>query len=156
MVKKRAARSDSIQGQRQAVIQSLETVAPPPGVWLRHDEDVDLWNQLVRARVAEDWRDFDLVCLGRIVRYENDLRELDRQIDQTGTMIRSKKGYPIINPLLAAREALMRQQMVLARAIGITALSEDLRTINAKGRASGAATARAARFGRQALLARPS
>ncbi len=97
-----------------------------------------------------------MVCLGRIVRYENDLRDLDRQIDATGTMIRSKKGFPIINPLLAAREALMRQQMVLARAIGITALSEDLRTINARGRSAGAAQARAVKFGKQTLLARPS
>ncbi len=156
MVRKRAARSDSIQGQRQAVLDSLDVVPPPAGVRLRHDTDVNLWNQLARTRVAEDWREYDLICLGRIVRFENDMRELDEQIDATGNMIRTPKGWPAKNPLLEIRESLMRQQMVLARAIGITALSEDLRSVNARGRTAGAAQARVARFGKQALLARPS
>lgn len=156
MSRKKNPDCNSIQAQRQAVLHSLDVVPPPKGVWLRHDEDVDLWNQLARTRVAEDWREYDLICLGRIVRLENDMRELDRQIDQTGSMIRTPKGWPAKNPLLEIRENLMRQQMVMARAIGITALSEDLRTVNSRGRAAGAARGRAARFGKQSLLARPS
>ncbi len=155
MSRKKNPDRNSIQAQRQAVLDSLDVVPPPKGVWLRHDADVDLWNQLARTRVAADWREYDLICLGRIVRFENDMRELDEQIDATGNMIRTPKGWPAKNPLLEIRESLMRQQMVLARAIGITALSEDLRTVNARGRTAGAAQARAAKYGQQALLARP-
>ncbi len=109
MAKKRAPRSDSIQGQRQAVLNAMEEVHPPEGVKLRHETDWIIWRQLARARVPDDWTDYALICLARIVRFETDIRELDDQIDTTGLMLRSKKGFPIKNPLLEIREGLLRQ-----------------------------------------------
>jgi hypothetical protein len=99
---------------------STEPVEVPKHIDLT-EEEARLWPQFASARSRVDWREFDLILLSKIVKLEASARRYQTMLDQSGPIIRNKKGTPIVNPLLSIIDTITRQQMAIIRSLSLTA-----------------------------------
>jgi len=109
---------------------AILVVPPPEGVELRSDEEQVIWDQFTRARAREDWRDLDLILLAKVVRMEADIRKHQHTLDQSGVLIKNKRGTPVANPLLAVIDTLERRQLAVVRSMSLNQQHADPRTLN--------------------------
>lgn len=104
----------------------LEPPAPPDGYTLNKDE-LDVWYKMISVR--EEWRDFDLILMVKIVRIEVKLNQLWASFEKDGAMIENRRGTPIENPILRSMDTLQRQQLSIITKMQIMTVA-DPRTLN--------------------------
>ncbi len=73
------------------------------------------------------------MLLAKSVRLEADIRRHQKTLDHTGAIIKSDRGTPIPNPLLAVVDSLQRQQLALIRSLSLNQQARDPRSLNAAG-----------------------
>lgn len=105
----------------------------PEGVILRGDDEMVIWRQFTGVRGRQDWRDFDLVLIAKAVRAESDIRKHQLTLDKTGPLMKTDRGTPVANPLLAIIDTLQRQQLAIIRSLSLSQTESDPRTMNAGG-----------------------
>lgn len=132
-----------------------EEIALPPGVELRSQEELTIWNQFSRARARADWRDIDLILLAKAVRLEADIRHAQIDLDAIGIMMKNDRGTPIVNPLISVIDTWQRQQLAVFRSMSLNTTPSDPRTVAAAAKTKQTATAAAADAGKSGLLATP-
>ena len=128
----RRLRNDSNFAAVQSVAEP-ENTPLPEGVILRGEEEMIIWRQFTRTRAARDWRDFDLILVAKMVRAESDMRKHQLMLDRAGPLLKTDKGMPIANPLIAIIDSLQRQQLALIRTMSLAQTESDPRTKNAAG-----------------------
>ncbi len=106
---------------------------PPEGESLQSDEERTLWAQYTSTRTMQDWRPIDLLVLAKIVRFEVQMREEERQIEREGTVVYNQRGTPIQNPRFNVLTTLQKQWMQLIKSLGLTQTASDVRTVNKQG-----------------------
>jgi hypothetical protein len=84
-------------------------------------EEAQLWPQFASARARVDWREFDLILLAKIVKLEAVNRKDQRKLDETSTIVETRKGTPIVNPLIAVIDSRTRLQLAIIRTLSLTA-----------------------------------
>jgi hypothetical protein len=107
----------------------------PPGVILRNNEEMVIWSQFCSTRAPDDWRDFDLVLMAKMVRIESDIRKYQLEIDEYGPVTLNDRGTAITNPLIGIIDTLQRQQLAIIRSLNMTQTGSDPRTMNGNGNA---------------------
>ena len=132
LTRKRRARSDSVETQVQTL--NGREIPLPPGVELRSEEENIIWAQFTRARAYNDWREFDLVLLAKVVRLEADIRKYQIMLDRSGPLVKNKRETLIENPILRVIDTLQRQQLAIIRSMSLNQQASDPRTLNASGR----------------------
>jgi hypothetical protein len=127
----------------------------PAGVELRSEAELIIWHQFTHARARSDWRDMDLILLGKIVKMEADIRAAQIELDARGMMIGNKRGTPISNLLLSVIDVLKRRQLTVIRSISLNQMASDPRTINGSAKVEGEARAALRDVGVEGLIATP-
>ena len=103
-----------------------DTPAPPSGYQLS-DEETEVWGEMITVR--EEWRNFDLILLVKIVRLEVKIKQWWTTLDKSGPMIRNPRGTLIENPILRSIDTLQRQQLSIITKIQLMTVA-DPRTLN--------------------------
>lgn len=91
----------------------------PPFVCLKA-EAAKLWPVYTRARMADDWRDFDLLLLAKLCNLEVDIRRNQAVLDHSKTLIPGPKGMPMEHPLIRVIDLLTRQQLSIMRVLSMS------------------------------------
>jgi hypothetical protein len=120
----RKAPKNSVEAAVKAA--QYEVPAPPDGYTLADAEAV-VWEQMISVR--EDWRNFDLILMVKIVRLEVKIRDWWDMLDKSGPMIRNPRGTLIENPILRSIDTLQRQQLSVITKMQLMTLA-DPRTLN--------------------------
>lgn len=136
MINNRRPRSDSLESNVREIATRERDIPLPEGVTLASDEERTLWRQFCHVRKAEDWRDFDLVLLAKVVHLEAELRRYQAVLDKSGALIKNDRGTLVENPLVRVIDTMQRQQLSVIRAMSLNASKSDLRTLNDAGRAA--------------------
>ena len=126
----RKSRSDSIDSAVKA--KSLKPPSPPSGMQL-NDEEMACWQQMITVR--QDWRDFDLVLMVKVVRLEVKLRHWWDMLDKSGPMVRNKRETLIEIPILRSIDTLQRQQLAIITKMQLMTVA-DPRTLNKAAQAT--------------------
>ena len=153
----RSKRADENMTSRkvEAFAKSGEVVAPPPGVTLRSDEEKTIWNQFTRARAQADWRDMDLLLLGKVVHLEADMRELQKELKAQGYVKMNTRGTEVENALVRILDTLLRQQLAVIRSMSLNTTTSDPRTVANQAKADSRARTVMEEDGVESLLASP-
>ena len=123
-MKDRKQRSDSVEAMVRA--KSWAPPSPPDGVTL-NDDEMACWLQMINVR--QDWRDFDLVLMVKVVRLEVKIRQWWDMLEKSGPMIRNKRDTLIENPILRSIDTLQRQQLSIITKMQLMTVA-DPRTLN--------------------------
>jgi len=115
-----------------------------------------LWEKFTSARAASQWRDFDLVLLGKIVVLEMDIRQYQAKIDADGPLVIDFRGNEKEHPLIAVVDRLARRQIVLVRNMQLTGGQGDPRNQVAHARKEKAVKEAMAAVDDDDLIARPN
>lgn len=151
----RKARSDSTTSDVNAFKNATSEINPPDGVELRDEKDWVIWNQFVKTRSAEAWRDFDLVLLAKVVKLEADIRRYSEMLDKSGVLIKNKRETLIENPIIRVVDTLQRQQLAIIRSMSLNQTGSDPRTLNATGDKDRNAKEVIRKYGIESLIAMP-
>lgn len=123
----RKKRSDSTEEARRKLL--MAETDPPEGVELSEGEML-VWRQMVQVR--DDWEDFDLILLAKVVKLEVKIREWWDMVDKSGPMIRNKRETLIENPVLRSLGTIQHQQLAIITKMRIMEGRGDARTLNQK------------------------
>lgn len=123
----RKSRSDSTEEARRKLM--AEEVTPPEGVELTEDEKL-VWQQM--SGVRDDWDEFDLILLAKVVKLEVKIREWWSMVDQAGPLIRNKRETLIENPVLRSLNTVQHTQLSIITKMRIMEGRGDARTLNKK------------------------
>ena len=153
----RSKRADETQTSRKvdAFQKAGEVISPPPGVHLRSDEERTIWDQFTRARAKDDWRDMDLILLGKVVRLEAELRKLEAMIDAEGYRVENSRGTVVENALVRVIDTRLRQQLAVIRSMSLNTTTSDPRTVANQAKAESRARQVLEEDGVESLLASP-
>ena len=112
----------------EEAVKSAQYEAPkvPDGYTLKETESM-VWEQMISVR--EDWRDFDLILMVKIVKLEVKIREWWDTLEKSGPMIRNPRGTLIENPILRSIDTLQRQQLSVITKMQLMTVA-DPRTLN--------------------------
>ncbi len=133
MARTKALGRDSHANVIKLVSELNTRVALPLGEALRDDSEWLMWDQFTRARAIDDWRDFDLVVVAKIVRLEADIRKHQITLDSEGPTMTNERGTVVVNPMLTVVDNLQRRQLALIRSINLSHTARDPRTLNGQG-----------------------
>jgi len=126
-----------------------KTPKPPEGYSLE-GEEAQVWEQMISVR--EDWRNFDLILMVKIVKLEVKIRDWWVMLDKSGPMIRNPRGTLIENPILRSIDTLQRQQLAVITKMQLMTTA-DPRTLNKEVQSNNLETIQQGNVLR--LLARP-
>ena len=121
----RKKRSDSVEAAVEAAQYSVPE--PPEGVELTDDE-MEVWKQM--SKVRNDWLDFDLILLAKVVKLEVKIRAWWEMVDRSGPMIRNKRETLIENPILRSIHTCQQSQLSIITKMRIMEGRGDARTLN--------------------------
>ena len=111
-----------------AAIESAQYKSPPPpSGYTLSDDETEVWGEMISVR--EEWRNFDLILLVKIVRLEVKIKDWWTTLDKTGPMIRNPRGTLIENPILRSIDTLQRQQLSIITKMQLMTVA-DPRTLN--------------------------
>ena len=111
-----------------AAIESAQHESPlPPKGYKLKDDEIEVWGEMISVR--EEWRNFDLILLVKIVRLEVKIRDWWSTLDKTGPMIRNPRGTLVENPILRSIDTLQRQQLSIITKMQLMTVA-DPRTLN--------------------------
>jgi hypothetical protein len=153
--RRKRADENSTSRQVAAFQHAHQVIAPPPGVRLRSDEERVIWDQFTRARAKDDWRDMDLILLGKIVRTEATMNELQEALDRQGYILANPRGTQIENPLVRTIDTLQRQQLAIIRSMSLNTTATDPRTKANQAKTEADARKALEDGGIESLLAQP-
>lgn len=142
-----------------ALAAALGFPSPPAEVQLR-EEEMPFWDMVVRARLPQQWVDFDLIHAANLARCLCDI-EIQRGIlAGEGDMVENARGDAVVNPRHKLIEQLSKRSLSLTRvlqlhAVATTGQSEGQGMAKASASAIHAAMAGVANQNDD-LLARPS
>lgn len=130
-----------------------EDIAPPAGCALENEQQKTLWGQLCALRCKDDWRDFDLVLLHKLMLLECNIRNAREQLDAQGLVVKNDRGTQIANPLISVIDTFQRQQMAIIRSMSLNQTLSDPRILNKNGAKKQAIAKNASTLG--SLIAQP-
>ena len=133
----RKPRSDSIAGQKEAAKNASLKIEKPAGISFDHPEEEIIWQQFTAARSADNWREFDLLVLAKMVVLEFEIRRHFKTYRKTGPIIQNKRGTMIENPILRSIDTLQRQQLAMIRSLSLGVHSDHARDMNRTGQIAG-------------------
>ena len=111
-----------------AAVKSVQYDIPAPtSGYQLSDEETEVWGEMITVR--EEWRNFDLILLVKIVRLEVKIKQWWTTLDKTGPMIRNPRGTLIENPILRSIDTLQRQQLSIITKMQLMTVA-DPRTLN--------------------------
>jgi len=94
--------------------------APPADLDLRGQELV-FWDRIVRARMPQQWVDFDLVHAANLARTWADMETERNALSLEGTLIRGSQGQ-YVNPRHKVIEMLSKRALMLTRVLQLHAV----------------------------------
>lgn len=123
----RKSRSDSTEEAARKLMSG--DVEPPAGVELL-DEEMLVWKQMTGVR--DDWDDFDLILMAKVVKLEVKIREWWSMVDKAGPLIRNKRENLAENPVLRSLNTVQHTQLSIITKMRIMEGRGDARTLNKK------------------------
>lgn len=158
MTTPRRSRAGSAAAAAEATQLAGGGVQPPAFVTLRK-ADLPFWTAIVRARVASDWAQADLVHAANLARCMSDIERTQRLLEREGDTITNARGTLVVNPRHALLETLSRRAMALTRLLQLHAAAKGVPTRDLaarKAEATRAAEAMDTARDDDGLLARPA
>lgn len=122
---------------------------------MRSDEERVIWGQFTRARAKDDWRDMDLILLGKVVRLEAEIRKLQAELDVEGYRVENGRGTVVENALVRVLDTLLRQQLSVIRSMSLNTTPSDPRTVASQAKSESRARKVIEQDGVESLLASP-
>ena len=122
---------------------------------MRSDEERVIWDQFTRARAKDDWRDMDLILLGKVVRLEAEIRKLQVMLDAEGYRVENSRGTVVENALVRVLDTLLRQQLSVIRSMSLNTMASDPRTVASQAKSESRARKVLEDGGIESLLAEP-
>lgn len=114
-----------------------------------------IWGQFTRARAKDDWRDMDLILLGKVVRLEAEIRKLQAELDVEGYRVENGRGTVVENALVRVLDTLLRQQLSVIRSMSLNTTPSDPRTVASQAKSESRARKVIEQDGVESLLASP-
>lgn len=103
------------------------TPTPPDGITLTDDEQV-VWEQACRAR--QEWIEFDLILLAKVVKIEVQLRQWWDQMILEPAIVENSAGRMVENPLIKVINSTQQTQLAIITKMHIMDRRGDARTLN--------------------------
>ena len=147
--------ANSVSKQSETFISANALIEPPDGVFLRTEDERMIWSQFIKARARDDWRDMDLILLGKVVRAEADIRRYNDMLDKSSPIIQNRRGTLVENPLLRVIDTTLRQQLAVIRSMSLNSTPSDPRTLHANAASEQQARDAIKNAGVMSLLAKP-
>lgn len=129
----RKQRSDSIEQQVKRVEDAKRVIGIPDGVKFETDEEMILWRQFTAARALDDWREFDLILIAKMIGLETQIRRYNQVIMEEGVISINARGTQIENPLLRVVDTLQRQQLAIIRSLSLGVSASKAQDSNKSG-----------------------
>jgi len=125
--------ANSSQNVVALMASATDKIPLPEGVIMRGEDEMVIWDQFTRARIGEDWRDFDLILVAKVVRLEADIRKYQKAVDEMGPIVKNDRGTQIVNPYITLIDSHQRQQLAIIRSLSLNQTASDPRVMNAQG-----------------------
>ncbi len=103
------------------------TPAPPDGITLTDDEQV-VWEQACRAR--QEWIEFELILLAKIVKIEVQIRGWWKQMVAEPAIIENNAGRLVENPIIKLINSTQQTQLAIITKLHIMDRGVDSRQLN--------------------------
>jgi hypothetical protein len=126
----RQAQRSSLANTSHLVELAREKFAPPlvPDFVELKASAAKFWPLYGSARMAEEWRDYDLMMLANICNLEADIRDHEKVLASVGPVVEGAKGSPVANPLVGIIDTLRKQQLTYLRALSMVRITHDSST----------------------------
>jgi len=131
MARKPQAPGKNTAAKMISLINEDQNIPIPLNVKLTAQE-AELWPQFTCTRSKEDWSEFDLILLSKVVKLELQIRLNWETHLNEGVIVENVKGTIIQNPRLLVIESYTRQQMALIRSLSMTAKGDTNISSNAR------------------------
>ena len=148
--------TNSVERNVDAYKNAGVVVELPEGLEFENEQEALIWQQFSRARSVQDWRDFDLVLLYKIVRTERDIRSYQAMLSSQGPVVENQRGTMVENPMIRVIDTLQRQQLAIIRSLSLTQTDTDPRTKNKSAKADAQALKTMEKHGAESLIAKPT
>ncbi|MCU7837080.1 MAG: hypothetical protein KZQ83_17775 [gamma proteobacterium symbiont of Taylorina sp.] len=129
-MKQRKNRTDSTSEMVKS--KSNTVVAVPQGIDLTTEEERILWRQFTSAR--SNWRDFDLLQIGKMVKIEIEIRQIQSIIAEQGFIVENAKGVNVQNPLIAVEDTKQRMQLAIIGKLSLGVSAKNAIALNNSGK----------------------
>lgn len=103
-----------------AINAALAAVAPPiepPGHVRLSEREMVFWPGIIKSRSRDEWSAADLVVAAQLARCQSDIELESEALKSEGSVLRTDKGTPVMNPRHAVMEQLSRREMALMRTL---------------------------------------
>lgn len=126
-------RADSAHEQSKIMVDAIKGKKPPSHLVLRK-QDIPFWNAIIAARAK--WTDVDLAHAANLARCQADIEEAQRLLDKEGSILKNKRGTPVMNPRFTVLETLSRRAVAISAKIQVHAAATIGETKLNKGKNS--------------------
>ena len=113
----RKPRSDSVSAALE-VASALKKMSPPDSVPLELS-DVGFWNNIIAMRPNVQWNAHDLEFAAFLARAMGQLEIEQRKFRKEGTLIKTDKGTPMVNPRVSVVHGLHAQIKGYRQSLGL-------------------------------------
>lgn len=110
----------------------------PEGVVLTTQEEATLWEQYTSGRALEDWMDYELLSVHKIIKMELTIRECYKEIEAKGPGVAkdtSPRGIVTVSALYDVIDKIQKLQLSIMRALSLKC-AIDSRTLTSKAGAA--------------------
>ena len=112
----------------EAAVKSAQYEPPaPPKSYILTEKELEVWCQMISIR--EEWRNFDLILMVKVVKLEVKIKDWWEQMEKVGPMIPNPRGTLVENPILRSIDTLQRQQLSIITKMQLMTVA-DPRTMN--------------------------
>ena len=91
------------------------------------EKELEVWCQMISIR--EEWRNFDLILMVKVVKLEVKIKDWWEQMEKTGPLVPNPRGTLVENPILRSIDTLQRQQLSIITKMQLMTVA-DPRTMN--------------------------
>lgn len=120
----RSLRADSIDAQIKMAQPKLIVI--PAHVPLE-TEDLPFWNSVLLEFARSEWTDHQLELAAMLARTMSDLEKEQRALREEGSVSKSDKGTPVVNPRKAIIQMHAGTILSFRRSLSLTARSQDIK-----------------------------
>jgi len=119
-----------------AIARSQDLKAEIPvaeGITFRDAEEKLIYDQFVRSRQLDNWREFDLLLLYKAARLERDVRSQQQALEEMGLIVENKRGTQIPNPLINIIDGYERRLLAIIRTLSLGVSADKAGDLNKSG-----------------------
>lgn len=148
-------RSDSLNGELDAMQNALAGgIEPPSHVRLR-DRDRPFWDAIIASRPRDKWDDCDLENAANLARTKADIERIQEDIEAEGDTLVNERGTVVLNPKHSLLETLTRRCIAMSKQLHVHPEAKEGRSRDQGNKLQKQREAEATAKGKGQLIAMP-